>query len=458
MKTISTLLAAGTLLAIAATAQPRYTVTDLGTLGGTYSYAYGINSVLGWVAGGAATPSQTNGVAQTAFLAPGFGRLINLGTLGGEACPDCNSNGAAPNIFGEVAVVSETSDNTDPNGEDFCGMGTHRQCLAAIWQGGRLKALPTLPGGNNAQVYWLNNRGQATGVSENGTFDSTCSAATPFQKLQFEAVKWQANGEIQELVPLNGDTVAFGFGINDNSQVIGVSGLCSNTSAPPVSPASDAPHGVLWETDGSPVDLGTLGGEPAFNVPSAINDRGEVGGASRSASDGNIHPFLWTKETGMQDLGTFPGAIVTGITCCNTLNNLGEAVGVTADSSFNTRAFLWQNNVLTDLNTLIPADSPLYLTIGSSINDSGQIAGNAIVKSSCPATAPGTPPAWQANQGACTEVHAFLATPCGQHSGAEACNADQPVTAAKVDESSERPRMVLPENARKVLRLGLGGR
>jgi probable HAF family extracellular repeat protein len=456
MKTILTLIAAGTLLATLATAQqPRYSVTDLGTLGGTYSYAYGVNN-LGWVAGGAATPSQTNGLSQTAFLSFGFGNLIDLGTLDGQACPDCNSEGAAPNIFGEVAVISETS-KTDPNGEDFCGFSTHRQCLAAIWQNWRLTALPTLAGGNNAQTYWMNNRGQVVGVAENGTFDSTCATATPYQQLQFEAVKWGPNGEIQELLPLplnsggsppDGDTVAFGFGINDNGQAVGVSGLCSNTSARPVSPFSGAPHAVLWESNGSAINLGTLGGEPAFNVPSAINDRGEVGGASRSSSDGTIHPFLWTKQTGMQDLGTFPGAMVTAITCCNTLNNHGEAVGVTADSSGNTRAFLWHDNALTDLNTLIPADSPLYLTSGSSINDSGRIVGTAIVKSSCPTT---TPPTWQGNQGACTEVHAFLATPCGHNSGAEGCMGDTSITPAEPRENAERPTVVLSNSARKPL-------
>ena len=45
----------------------RYTVTDLGALGGTYSYAYGINNA-GVVSGGAATPSQTDGLSQTAVL------------------------------------------------------------------------------------------------------------------------------------------------------------------------------------------------------------------------------------------------------------------------------------------------------------------------------------------------------------------------------------------------------
>src|SRR5437868_5639450 len=58
---------------------PRYRVTDLGTLGGTYSYAYGLNNA-GQVAGGAATASQVGGLAQTAFLWS-RGQMQNLGTL-----------------------------------------------------------------------------------------------------------------------------------------------------------------------------------------------------------------------------------------------------------------------------------------------------------------------------------------------------------------------------------------
>jgi len=63
----------------------------------------------------------------------------------------------------------------------------------------------------------------------------------------------------------------------------------------------------------------------------------------------------------MQDLGAFPGAVLTAFPCCNTLNNRGEAAGLTADSNFNLRAWVWRDHTKTDLNTLIPKDSPLYL-------------------------------------------------------------------------------------------------
>ena len=84
----------------------RYHMIDLGTLGGTYSFAYGINSS-GMVAGGAATGTQTDSISQTAFLWYG-GLPINLGTLGGSACPGCSSQGSAVSANGSVTMISET--------------------------------------------------------------------------------------------------------------------------------------------------------------------------------------------------------------------------------------------------------------------------------------------------------------------------------------------------------------
>ena len=389
---VLTALAMG--LGLAAHAQvpnhPRYFVTDLGTLGGTYSYAYGVNNE-GVVAGGAATTTQTGGIAQTAFLWY-RGQIYNLGTLNGTACPDCSSEAGGPNASAASPLLSETA-NRDPNGEDFCGFGTHRQCLAAVWKNGVMTALPNLHGGNNGQALWENDLGEVAGVAENGVADSTCASSTPYQALRFKAVLWGPNGKVHELHPLKGDTVGYAFGLNNKGQVVGVSGLCSNTHVPPITPGTGAPHGVLWERDGSAIYLGSLGTD-VFTIPADVNDSGVVAGASLSSKDGTIHPFLWTKQKGMQDLGTFPGAIVTGIPCCHTLNNKGDAVGLTVDgATFNMRAFLWHKNRLIDLNTLIPANSGWTLQFASSLNDAGEIVG------------------WGTING---NVHAFLATPCHQ--------------------------------------------
>jgi probable HAF family extracellular repeat protein len=382
MKSIATLIAASGLFAALATAQPaplRYTVTDLGTFGGsgTNSAAYDMNNA-GWVAGSA---NLTPGGPQHAFLWYGGGQLKDLGTLGGP-----NSEAGGPNASGEAALISDTA-TVDPNGEDFCGFGTHLQCLAAIWKNGSLTALPTLPGGQNSQSYGLNNKGQVIGFSENGVPDSDCLASVPFQAFRFQAVRWEPNGEPKVLRPLDGDTVGFAFGINGAGQAVGSSGLCSNTSLPPVNPAGA--HAVLWELDGSPTDLGNLGG--SINVATSVNDRGEVVGGAQS-TDGAIHAFLWSKHTGMQDLGTLPGAFVTVPPCCNAINDRGDVIGFSCDPS-GCHAMLWKDKKAIDLNTLIPAGSPWYLLSANSINNAGEIIGGGLING---------------------EVHAFLATPTGR--------------------------------------------
>jgi len=377
------------LLTALASAQPKthYDITDLGTLGGAYSYAYGINDA-GMISGGSATSMQVDpsGVAQTAYLWR-QGQMTNLGTLSGAACPLCNSEGAAASANGQVAVISETS-SMDTLGEDFCGFGTHRQCLAAVWKNGTLSALPTLAPGVNSQVYWINNGGDAAGFSETGTTDATCTL--PFQLRRFQAVKWSPDGKLQELQPLPGDTVGFAFGINENGEAVGASGLCSNTQIPPLGSPS-GPHAVIWEKQGSPSDLGALPGAIAY-AGTAINDRGDVVGDA-VFPDTSVHPFLWTKQGGMTDLGVASGDFVTVIPCCGTINNRGDIVAFSCGAA-GCRAMIRQNNGWVDLNTLVGPGTQLYLANVASINEAGQIAGFGF-------TAAG-------------EAHAFLATPSAQ--------------------------------------------
>ena len=193
-----------------------------------------------------------------------------------------------------MAVLSETS-TPDPLKQDFCGFGDRLICLGALWNG-VMTPLPTL-GGNNAMALALNNRGQITGVAENGRHDSKCLSP---QVLDFEAVVWGPNkGEIQGLPPLPGDTVGFALGINDRGQVVGSSGSCANTVVTAVG-LFVGPHAVLWES-GSVTNLGSLGG--TMGKAGAINNRGEVVGFSSLPGDSAVHSFLWTKEAGMRDLG-----------------------------------------------------------------------------------------------------------------------------------------------------------
>jgi probable HAF family extracellular repeat protein len=128
-----------------------------------------------------------------------------------------------------------------------------------------------------------------------------------------------------------------------------------------------------------------------FNAAGSINDRDEVSGTSQF-TDGTVHSFKWTSATGVQDIGTLPGAFVTIAPCCNSINNRSQIVGFSIDANGST-AFVWQDNVIKDLNDLVPANSPLHLLASESINDAGEITGQGCVIP------------------ACTELHAFRARP-----------------------------------------------
>jgi len=397
MKTILTSIAAGSLLAALAAAQPRYTVIDLGTLGGAYSFGFGINTA-GAVAGAAATPAQTDGVSSTAFLWTTHKGIVNLGNLGPSAfpaCPTCNSGAAGVGALGQVAIGSEIA-TLDPNGEDYCQYGTHRECLGALWTNGVIKALPRLPGGNNANPFWINNRGEVSGHAETGVSDPSCSAVTPSQVRRFLPVVWSPNGHIERVLsPLlsKGDNVAYAFTINDGGQTVGASGLCSTAGLPPFAiNNTTAAHAVLWEGDGSVTDLGSLGG--AANIASSINNRGEVVGTAQSPKDGTIHAFLWTRRAGMLDYGAFPGAVATVPGCCHTINDRGDIVGFSIEpgNQYGGRALIWHGNQPKDLNDFVRAPSPFVQLVGAfSINDAGDIVCQGVTKNG--------------------ELHACLATP-----------------------------------------------
>jgi probable HAF family extracellular repeat protein len=403
------------------TAPTRYTVIDLGTLGGVFgSSATSINNK-GWIAGVANLSGDTE--EHAALWREGV--VTDLGTLGGD---NSNVNLPGENDSGLIVGFAQTS-TIDPLGENFCVFfctpsrgtcnGSNQSCRGFRWRNGVMDPLGTL-GGNNSAATGANNRGVIVGAAENSTQDPNC---IPPQVLDYKPVVWRGE-TIHELPVVAGDAVGAVLGLNDNNQMVGGSGMCG--SGPGLGPI--AVHALLWRND-SVTALGSLGGL-VNNIAYAINNAGEIVGASDLSGDSTGHAFLWQKGV-MTDLGTLPGdffSVASGI------NNKGQVVGESCDVNFNCRASLWQSGVMTDLNTLTSLGSSMYLLNAQDINSRGEIVGTALDLSN-------------------GELVAFAAVPCGQDGDVQRCS-----EVAQTEVDIAKPSFVLPDYIRKGLRQRQGFR
>jgi len=215
-------------------------LTDLGTLGGSFSGAQAINDV-GQVVG----VSRTAAGHLHAFLWEA-GTLTDLGTLGGE-----RSFPKSINVLGQVVGQSETQ------GGEF---------HAFLWQAGVMSDLGTL-GGSGSAATAINNVGQVVGWS-------TTAAGV------FHAVLWEA-GTMTDLGTVGGGR-SDASAVNDLGQVVGQGRRA---------PDADA-YAFLWQA-GTMTDLGGLGGTGSFAAAGGINRLGQVVGSARNVA-GDIHAALWT--------------------------------------------------------------------------------------------------------------------------------------------------------------------
>jgi probable HAF family extracellular repeat protein len=189
-------------------------------------------------------------------------------------------------------------------------------------------------------------------------------------------------------------------------------------------------HAVLWKNQ-SPTDLGNLGGA-LNNVAYAINNRGQVVGASDLAGDNTGHGFFWQNGV-ITDLGTLPGDFWS---FAFSINDRGQVVGQSCDLNFNCRAFLWQNGVMSDLNSLA-ASSSLYLIAAADINARGEIVGSGLDENS-------------------GEPLAFVATPGDEDSAVAYGNWDAAQPATSVRGFGDQQKLILPEEVREQLRRSQG--
>jgi probable HAF family extracellular repeat protein len=232
-------------------------MTDLGTLGGTRSFATAINDH-GEVVGMSFLPRCTTppcGASRHAFLWKN-GTMTDLGSLI-EAPP-----GAAPwNL--EATRVNKHSQVVG-----ITGTGTAFSLRVFLWENGTMSDLGVRPGSDGLGIVDINAHAQVV-VHLNSGFGSGVLAA---------------GGIVTALGSLGGGGTN-ARDINDRGQVVGWSWASVSFPRPT--------HAFLWE-NGTMTDLGTLGG--TFSAARAICEGGNVVGSSTLAN-GETHATLWLPPT-----------------------------------------------------------------------------------------------------------------------------------------------------------------
>jgi probable HAF family extracellular repeat protein len=359
-------------------------VTDVGALAGVTSSAVSATNEHDWIAG-----FSQNGIIDPLTGSPEVDavlwknhQLINLGTLGGN-----ESLAVGMNNRGQIIGIA-TNEVPDPFPFPF-GLGFQgTQQRAFLWEKGAMQDLGTLGGPDAAPGAAMNERGQVTGASYTSFTPNPASGLPTIDPFLWE------NGKMIDLGSLGG-TSGFGLAVNNRGQVAGQSNLAGDIAS----------HAFLWD-GGVLRDLGTLGG--TFSTPAWLSDAGDAVGGATTPDDQLFHASLW-RDGRITDLGTLKGDCFSEALAINSKSQIvGQSFACDGSTS---EAFLWEDDSMVDLNTLIPRNATLQLLLAQNINDLGEIAGVGVP--------PGSPPNPD------LFGHLFLLIPCdGEHSDDEGCEGD----------------------------------
>jgi probable HAF family extracellular repeat protein len=352
MKKQLALLALAALCATAPARAFEFTLIDIGTHGGSTSFARAINN-FGQVTGNAQTPPTEPSPRLNGFLFEEGQPLINIGILPGS---NNFSRGYAINDSG--VIVGESDNNTS---------------RAFVYQNGVMTGLMRLAGDNDRGVaHGINNAGVIVGISSNGTvsrptmWTNTGSGYTP-----------------SDLGTIAGTATATGraWSINQAGAVVGLSTSASGTS-----------QATLWNA-GTITNLGSLGDGTRFSQAYAINGSNQIVGSSQTGQTvgqligtGSTTPitraFIW--ENGfIMELSPFNlytpennGPTTNYHSVANDINDAGWVVGNSQRiAGAPAVATLWIDGTPIDLNSFLAPDSGWVLTSAEGINERGDIVG-----------------------------------------------------------------------------------
>jgi probable HAF family extracellular repeat protein len=228
----------------------------------------------------------------------------------------------------------------------------------------------------------LNNGGTLVGGADTplvNTSNNCFNVQQPIDCYIQHAFVWQ-NDRLTDLGTIPGGLGSFAFFVSDNGLIAGAS---ENGSIDPVANTPET-HAVLW-SNGQISDLGTLGGTQSLGA--GVNDAGQVTGYAQNAIPDpfslaglgtQTRAFLW-QNGAMQDLNTLGGPDAFA----QYVNNHGQVAGVSYTSYIpdpNTGSpplhpFLWQNGTMKDLGSLGGTNNFLGGPFLDGLNNRGEVTG-----------------------------------------------------------------------------------
>ena len=347
------------------TATSYYKVEDLGTLGGSRSWASAINDS-GEVVGYSYLAGDQN---KHAFLYKDA-KMTDLGTLGGTS-----SEAKGINKSGQVVGWSDNS-----SGERHAFLYDSTNGMKDLND-----SIPAGSGWSIEEATAINNYGK---IAANGWPDSMGSPCSPYAETwdfhtalvlrPATTAGTTATYEVQNLGTLGGD-YSYATGLNDSGQVVGRSSLSGCGEQP-----------FLYDESADPKMQGLPGWE-AYG----INNSGKVVGYTwyfteydMDCTNNDCHrAFIYDSATKqMQVLGTLGtgdtygtiGSEAYGINDSEKvvgLSGIGDGFHHWVSGSGPAYGFIYDStNGMKDLNTLIPADSGWTIHEARAINNNGQIA------------------------------------------------------------------------------------
>jgi len=252
----------------------------LGTLGGSSSFAYDINSS-GQVVG----DSRTAANQIHAFVYTSSGGMHDLGTMGGGY-----SVARAVNDHGEIVGYSNLANGV---------------MHAFLYTGGSLHDLGSLPGLANSMAFGVNAHGAVVGYAEKPGATLASRPSTAFL--------YSGSGPMQSLGTLGGAN-SYACGSND-------AGLVVDTSTP----AGASSHAFLYGGSGPLIDLDPLG---AWSSTAAydVNNYGLIAGAATDAT-GASHAVVFAGSKIVDLNGQLPTGSGWVLREARAINNHGQIVG-----------------------------------------------------------------------------------------------------------------------------------